>query len=165
MRILGIDPGTATTGWAIVESDKCQVTSVKNCDCILTEAKKSLDKRLVEIFDQLQKIIKKYRPDAMAIEELFFAKNTKTAISVGHARGVIMLVAAKLKIPVYEYTPLQVKQAVVGYGRADKNQVQQMLKHHLKTKHIPKQDDTADAIAVAITHIQTKKFQTLSSKP
>ena len=102
----------------------------------------------------------------MAVEELFFAKNAKTAIAVGHARGVIMLAAAKLKIPVYEYTPLQVKQAVVGYGRADKNQVQQMLKHHLKTKCIPKQDDTADAIAIAICHANSHsaKFKMQSAK-
>jgi len=166
MKILGIDPGTATTGWAIIDkpsaiSDKLEVIA---CDCILTEAKKSLDIRLEEIFDGLQYIIKKYKPDEVAIEELFFAKNAKTAIAVGHARGVMMLAAAKLKIPVFEYTPLQVKQAVVGYGRAQKCQVQAMLKCILKTKDIPKQDDTADAIAIAVCHANTKKFEARNTK-
>jgi len=160
MRVLGIDPGTATTGWAVVFAEDRSHSSVLSCGCVKTEPIKSLDKRLLEIYDGIQTIIKKYKPDVMVIEELFFAKNTKTAIAVGHARGVAMLAASKEKIPVYEYTPLQVKQAVVGYGRAEKGQVQEMLKCLLKTQDIPTQDDTADAIAVALTHIHTKRYRT-----
>ena len=160
MRVLGIDPGTATTGWSIVHSKNRSENILVACGCIKTKAKTDMEKRLEEIYDNLQQIIKKYNPDVMAIEELFFAKNVKTAIAVGHARGTIMLAAGKKKIPVYEYTPLQVKQAVVGYGRAQKNQIQEMLKLILNSKEIPTQDDTADSIAVALTHIQTKKYRT-----
>ena len=160
MRVLGIDPGTATTGWSIVHSKNRSENILVACGCIKTKAKTDMEKRLEEIYDNLQQIIKKYNPDGMAIEELFFAKNVKTAIAVGHARGTIMLAAGKKKIPVYEYTPLQVKQAVVGYGRAQKNQIQEMLKLILNSKEIPTQDDTADSIAVALTHIQTKKYRT-----
>lgn len=160
MRVLGIDPGTATLGWSIIEAqDRC-TNKIISCGCVKTEARLNLDERLAEIFSDLEKVINKYHPDVMAIEELFFAKNAKTAIMVGHARGVAMLAGAKKKIPVYEYTPLQVKQAVVGYGRAAKGQVQAMLKIMLKEKDIPTQDDTADAIAVALTHIQTKRYRT-----
>jgi len=159
MKVLGIDPGTATTGWGIIDAKDRSNNVIVACGCIKTPANKPLDERLEEIFSNIQTILKKYKPDVMAIEELFFAKNAKTAIQVGHARGVAMLAASKLKIPVYEYTPLQVKQAVVGYGRAAKGQVQAMLKVLLKESDIPKQDDTADALAVAITHAQTRRYR------
>lgn len=158
MRILGIDPGTAITGWGIIELKDRSTTKLVSCGCIKTKSDQSLDKRLVEIFDDLQKIISEYKPDVAAIEELFFAKNVKTAIAVGHGRGAAMLAVAKAKIHIYEYTPLQVKQAVVGYGRAEKAQVQEMLKLLLGTKDIPKQDDTSDALAVALTHAHTRRY-------
>jgi len=159
MRVLGIDPGTATTGWGVVWAKDRATNQIVACGCVKTEANKTLDVRLVEIYDGIQLIIKKYKPDVVVIEELFFAKNTKTAIAVGHARGVAMLAGSKMKLPVFEYTPLQVKQAVVGYGRAEKNQVQAMLKAIFKCKDIPTQDDTADALAIALTHIQTRRYR------
>lgn len=147
--ILGIDPGLATTGYGIIIK-KNNNLSVINCGVISTEAKLQFAQRLEKIHQELNKIIKKYKPDVISIEELFFAKNVKTALLVGQARGVVMLTAMRAKVEIYEYTPLQVKQALTGYGRADKNQIQQMVKVLLKLKEIPKPDDAADALAVAI---------------
>ncbi len=149
MIILGIDPGTATTGYGVIENEKGE-TKYVDYGCILTKSTESLENRLVSIFDELTKIIKKFKPEMAAVEELFFASNAKTAISVGHARGVILLACSKEKVPVYEYTPLQVKQAICGYGRADKQQVQKMVKALLSLEEIPKPDDAADGLAIAI---------------
>lgn len=151
MIILGVDPGTATTGYGVIKSEKGNVYAVEH-GCILTKSSEDLEHRLVAIFDELTKIIKKYKPEMVAVEELFFASNAKTAISVGHARGVILLACSKAKVPVYEYTPLQIKQAVCGYGRADKQQVQKMVKALLNLEKIPKPDDAADGLAIAICH-------------
>jgi crossover junction endodeoxyribonuclease RuvC len=147
--ILGIDPGLATTGYGVIIKDNDNFLVV-NYGTIDTLAKEKFADRLEKIHNGLDKIIKKYKPDVVAVEELFFAKNVKTALVVGQARGVIILTAIKSGVEIYEYTPLQIKQALTGYGRADKNQIQQMVRVLLKLKSIPKPDDAADALAVAI---------------
>lgn len=151
MVILGIDPGIGRCGWGIVKSQKSNLKS-QIFGCIETSAKQNTEKRLVEIYEQIEGLIKKYEPDVMAIEELFFGANSKTALVVGQARGAVLLAAGKNGLPVSIYTPLQVKMALTGYGRADKNQIGQMVKIILKLEKIPKIDDTSDALAVAITH-------------
>ena len=158
MRILGIDPGYARVGWATITINNSQLT-VNNYGCIETSKETDSQDRLVDIYKQVCSLIKKYKPDAVAVEELFFTSNAKTAFKVGEARGVIILAGAMQKIPVFSYTPLQVKIAVTGYGNADKGQVGRMVKAILKLKELPKLDDTVDAIAVALTHAFTKKFQ------
>ncbi|NLL81816.1 MAG: crossover junction endodeoxyribonuclease RuvC [Tissierellia bacterium] len=158
MIILGIDPGIAIVGYAIVE---CKGNKYKSIDygAITTDSKMLFPDRLKIVYDQLNNIINTYNPDDLAIEELFFNKNVRTAIKVGQARGVEILAAVNNNISVYEYTPLQIKQAVVGYGRADKYQVQEMVKFLLNLKEVPKPDDVADALAVAITHGSSLKFK------
>ncbi len=151
MIILGIDPGYAIVGFGVIEY-KGNKFRVIDYGKITTDAKKSLPERLLIIYNELKELIERYKPDAISVEELFFNNNVKTAINVGQARGVILLCAAQLSKEVYEYTPLQVKQAVVGYGRAEKNQVQQMVKALLNLEKIPKPDDVADALAVAVCH-------------
>jgi crossover junction endodeoxyribonuclease RuvC len=156
--VLGIDPGTATTGWGVLEAVDSQRLVVRGCGAILTKSTTPFPERLKIIHQELIKIIKQYRPKAVAVEELFFAKNVKTALSVGHARGVIMLAAIEEDLDVSEYTPLQVKQAIVGYGRADKTQIQKMIKVLLGLKEIPKPDDVADALAIAYAHISSANY-------
>ena len=151
MIILGIDPGYAIVGYGVIKYEGGKM-SVVDYGKITTEANIPLSKRLKLIYDSLTQLIEMFNPDVVAVEELFFNSNVKTAIAVGHARGVIILAAANKNLKIAEYTPLQIKQAVVGYGRADKNQVQQMVKMFLKLKEVPKPDDTADALAVAICH-------------
>ncbi len=151
MTILGIDPGYAIVGYGVVSFDNIRFKPIE-FGAITTPAKILFSDRLEQIFCAVTSIIEKYNPDALSIEKLYFNTNTTTAIDVAQARGVIVL-AAKLKgVPVYEYTPLQVKQAVTGYGRAEKKQVQEMVKHILKLESVPKPDDTADALAIAICH-------------
>jgi len=149
--IMGIDPGFAITGYGIVKYEGNKF-SVIDYGAVTTEASEQLPARLLKLNNGLEEIILKYRPDAVSVEELFFNKNIKTALNVGHGRGVALLAAAKQGIEVYEYTPLQVKQSVVGYGRAEKAQVQQMVKLILNLPKVPKPDDVADALAVAICH-------------
>lgn len=157
MRILGIDPGFAITGFSIIDYEGNKFKLITS-GAILTEAHTSFPLRLEQIYNQLNSIIVEYKPDAMAIEELFFNNNAKTAINVAQARGVILVTAKLNKIPIYEYTPLQVKQAVVGYGRADKMQVQRMVKMILNEENLPKLDDTTDSMAMAICHAHSSKF-------
>lgn len=151
MRILGIDPGIAIVGFGVLDYDGVNF-SVVDYGAITTPAHTPVPDRLKMIYDDLQYVIDKYKPDQMAIEELFFNNNVKTAITVAEARGVLILGASLCGLEVFEYTPLQVKQAVVGYGRAEKMQVQQMVKSILNLHEIPKPDDTADAVAIAICH-------------
>ncbi|XOB42747.1 MAG: crossover junction endodeoxyribonuclease RuvC [Candidatus Nealsonbacteria bacterium] len=151
MIILGIDPGTANTGYGIIK--KTKHLECLDYNVIHTFPGTEPGERLRIINNELSKVIKKYQPDILAIEKLFFFKNLKTAIPVSQAKGSILLTAAKKKIPVWEYTPLQIKMTVTGNGRADKKQVQNSLKDMLKLKEIPKPDDAADALAVAITYI------------
>jgi crossover junction endodeoxyribonuclease RuvC len=156
IKILGIDPGTALMGWGLIQRAGKQIAPLKY-GCIRTTASSSRAERLFHIYKSLSEIIEKNRPDCMAIEELFFFKNQKTIIGVAEARGVAIVVASKYGLPVYEYTPLQIKQALTGYGRADKKQVQEMVRLACNLKECPKPDDAADAMAVAICHAQTNQ--------
>lgn len=155
MVILGIDPGIADTGYGIIKTTNGQLKCL-GYGSIKTKAKTYLPSRLEIINKELDKIIKKYTPDLISIEELFFCKNVKTALIVGQARGVMLLTAEQNKIPITEFTPLQVKQAVSAYGKASKLQVQKMVKLLLNLKDIPKPDDAADALAIAICASNTK---------
>lgn len=157
MRILGIDPGIAIMGYGIIDYETNKF-AVIDYGAVITKAGIPKSVRLSEIYNGLLSIIKKYKPDAISIEELFFNKNAKTVITIGESRGVSILAGVNCGIQINEYTPLQVKQAVVGYGRADKNQVQQMVKILLNLNEIPKPDDVADALAVAICHCHSNNI-------
>lgn len=169
LTVLAIDPGYGRCGWAILEktdnqklvTDNRQLTTDNRliaCDLIETSGKKSIPDRLKELYDATEYLIKKYKPQELAIESLFWFKNQKTVMGVSQARGVIIVCARNHNLSVSEYTPLQVKQAVVGYGKATKNQIQKMIGLHLPHQHVAKQDDTADAIAIGLTHLQTNKY-------
>ena len=157
MLILGIDPGFEITGYSIIDyiGNKFYL---RTSGAILTEAKTSFPLRLEKINKELAEIIENYNPDAMSIEELFFNNNAKTAINVAQARGVILVTARMHNLDIFEYTPLQVKQAVTGYGRADKIQVQRMVKMILNEEKLPKLDDVTDSMAMAICHAHSAKF-------
>lgn len=154
MRILGIDPGIATIGFAVLDSDSPQF-HLHTCGVIKTPAHTSLSSRLNRIFSDLNELIQRYKPDAVAIEELFFNTNITTGIAVAHGRGVILLACEQAGIPVAEYTPLQVKQAVAGYGYAEKKQVMDMVRRICSLNTVPKPDDAADAAAIAICHARS----------
>ncbi len=158
MRILGLDPGIGRTGWGSIRIEKGEI-SVEKFGCIETHQSLAIENRLQELYEKIAGILKIEKPDAFAIEELFFNTNTKTAMVVGQARGVVLLAAAQQGIPISIYTPLQVKIAVTGYGRAEKKQVGQMVKTLLHLESIPKPDDTADALAIAITHAFSYKMK------
>ena len=153
MRILGIDPGYATVGYGVVDIQGGRYHSVEH-GAIVTRPEDDFPRRLEIIFDAAYSVMQKYRPQALSLEKLFFANNKTTAIGVAEARGVILLAARKAGVPVYEYTPMQVKQAVTGYGGAQKPQVQEMVRRLLCLQSVPTPDDTADALAMAITHGQ-----------
>jgi len=157
MKILGIDPGLGRMGWGVIETKNSELKT-ENYGCIETEPNSDIPGRLYAIYDEVCRIIDEYQPEVLAIEDLFFAKNVKTAFSVGQARGVVLLAASQKNLKVAIYTPLQVKSAVTGYGKADKKQVGQMVKLQLKLKEVPKPDDTADALAIALTYAVTKKY-------
>lgn len=151
MRVLGLDPGYATVGYGSVEYLNLKFKPV--CyGAVTTKSDTPFNRRLLAIDSALSEILQQYKPDAVAVEKLFFTSNQKTAIDVAQARGVILVCATKSGIPVFEYTPLQVKQSVVGYGRADKRQVMEMTRLLLSLKEVPKPDDAADALAIAICH-------------
>lgn len=151
MRILGIDPGYAIVGYGITDYNNNHF-SVIDFGAITTPAGMDFNRRLELIYDEMNVILSKHKPDALSVEKLFYNTNAKTVIDVAQARGVILLAAQKMGVPYFEYTPLQVKQSVVGYGRAEKKQVQEMTKLILKLDKVPKPDDTADALALAICH-------------
>ena len=157
MRIIGIDPGYAITGYGVIDY---QGNHFKLITSGAIETKKGVPfpNRLEKIYDDMMKLIEDYKPDAIAVEELFFNTNTTTAIGVAQGRGMILVAAAKTNTPIYEYTPLQVKQAVVGYGRAEKKQVQMMVQRILNVEKIPKLDDTTDAMAIAMCHAHSYRF-------
>jgi crossover junction endodeoxyribonuclease RuvC len=157
--VLGIDPGTAIVGYAVVMA-RGSTLSLLACDVITTPAKRPLAQRLQIIYEALSALITTYKPQEAAIEELFFAKNARTAMTVGQARGVAMLALANGGLPIGEYTPKQVKQAVTGYGGADKYQVGEMVRMILKLTATPKPDDAADAAAIAICHLNTATYAT-----
>lgn len=150
MKILGIDPGIAITGWAMIEEGDGNSFKLLDYGVIKTEKDRTTPERLLEIAGDLRKIISDYKPDIAGIESLLFCKNLKTAVVVGEARGVILLMLQEKDIPLYEFTPLQVKSSISGYGKADKKQVQESVKLMCNLKEIPQPDDAADAIAIAI---------------
>lgn len=158
MTILGVDPGIARCGWGIIEVKRSNL-KVQNFGCVETKSNASIEKRLMTIHEEITGLIEEHNPDAIAVEDLFFNTNSKTAFVVGQARGVILLAGAEKNIPVSIYTPLEVKMAITGYGRAEKNQMGKMVKTLLKLKEIPKPDDVTDALAVALTHAFTAKFK------
>ncbi|HTY13834.1 MAG TPA: crossover junction endodeoxyribonuclease RuvC [Candidatus Omnitrophota bacterium] len=151
MKTLGIDPGSSITGFGVIEDDK-----VVGYGCIRPK------NQLKTLKAEMEKLIKKHAPDAIAVEKLFFSKNVTTALRVGEARGVILFCVEQSGIPLFEYTPIEVKLAITGYGRADKHQVQQMVKALLKLNEIPKPDDAADALAIAVCHLNSYKMKELS---
>ena len=155
MKILGIDPGMAIVGYGIIESDNNKPVLVTS-GSIQTNKDLSDSKRLAEIFNDLSTIIEKYKPDCASVENLFFFKNQKTVIPVAEARGVILMVLEKYNIPSFSYTPMEVKQVMTGYGRAEKKEVEQMVKIALGVDTLPKLDDTVDAIAIALCHMRNK---------
>ena len=163
MVIVGFDPGLATLGYGVITTDEKRKPEMVDYGIISTPKNTNLAIRLTMIEKGVKEIISTYKPDEIAIEELFFAKNVTTGINVAHARGVTLLTAIKECGKIFEYTPLQIKQALTGYGRAEKNQIQQMVKTLLGLKAVPKPDDAADALAVALCHAQTYKFGKLFS--
>ena len=163
MRIVGFDPGLATLGYGVIDIDKKGKPLMVDYGIISTPKDENLAVRLCMLEKGVKQVIDTFKPDQIAIEELFFAKNVKTGIAVAHARGVILLTANKECGKIFEYTPLQIKQALTGYGRADKNQIQQMVKTFLALKSIPRPDDAADALAVALCHAPTNKLGGLFS--
>ncbi|MDP9469248.1 MAG: crossover junction endodeoxyribonuclease RuvC [Chloroflexota bacterium] len=156
MRILGVDPGTALLGYGVVEGEGDP--ALRAYGVVETRPDRPMPDRLVFLFDHLSDLISLHRPDVMAVEQLFFARNVTTAIAVGQARGVALLAAARLGVPIVEYSPSEVKHAVVGYGKADKAQIQEMVRLILRLDRIPQPDDAADALAVAICHHHTAPF-------
>jgi crossover junction endodeoxyribonuclease RuvC len=161
-RVIGIDPGTAITGWGVVEgqgNDLCLVAA----GVVTTPAGMPLPKRLQIIYRDLTKIVAQWQPESAAVEELFFSKNAKTALAVGHGRGAAILALANANLSVTEYKPLEVKQAVTGYGGADKLQMQQMVKILLALDDVPQPDDAADALAIAICHLHSARLRLLES--
>ncbi len=163
MIILGVDPGTAITGYGVLQSDGDDL-SVIDYGAIVTPADWLMPRRLQHIYQELTALIAQHTPTDAAIEKLFFSKNVRTALSVGQARGVALLAAAQAGLTIHEYTPLQVKQAVVGYGRAEKQQIQQMVKMLLQLAAIPQPDDAADALAIAICHAHSARYERMKDE-
>lgn len=162
MRILGIDPGTATVGWAVIDVSAGKLAIV-DFGHISTSSKTPMPERILEISKDLESIITKYEPEEAGVEELFFAKNVKTAMTVSQARGAILLTLERFCVNIYEYKPNEIKLSLTGYGRADKSQMQEMVKAILKLKSIPKPDDAADACAIAICHANSRKFRNIQN--
>ena len=158
MKIIGIDPGTGILGFGVIDVSNGNIRMI-TAGVITTPAHTPNDVRLEDIYDGLTEIISETKPDAMSIEKLFFGQNVTTAMSVAQARGVAMLTGRKGKIPIAEYTPMQIKQTLTGYGKADKKQVQEMVRQQLRLKYVPKPDDCADALAAAITHSMMSRGQ------
>ena len=161
MIIVGFDPGLATLGYGVIKKENRKKIEMLDYGIVSTPKEKNLAERLTMIEMGVRQIIEKFKPDEIAIEELFFAKNVTTGINVAHARGVVLLTAVKECGKIFEYTPLQIKQALTGYGRAEKRQIQEMVKTTLGLRGIPRPDDAADALAVALCHAQTNRLGNL----
>lgn len=161
MRILGVDPGIGRCGWSVIEPIGSKF-KVYDYGCIETKVNGQHEKRLLEISNEIGNIIRKYKPDVLAIEELFFGSNVKTAFAVGEARGVVIVESAKKNLEIAVYKPMEVKIAVTGYGRADKSQIAQMVKVILRLEKLPKLDDTTDALAIALAHAFSFRHQKLT---
>ncbi len=164
MRVLGVDPGTLTSGFGIVAEENHKLFHVVS-GCISTSAKQPFPKRLKKIYEELEKIIDKYKPHVVVVEDVFVSKNIKSALKLGHARGVALLAAMNAALPVFEYAPLEVKQAVVGNGKAEKKQVQMMVKTLLDLAKTPHPADAADALAAAICHIHASRLREILKSP
>ena len=160
MLTLGIDPGTAITGYGLVREEAGGLALI-DCGVITTPAGQPLPARLQTIYQELSNLVARLQPAVAAVEELFFSRNVRTALSVGHARGVALLALADAGLPIYEYKPAEVKQAIAGYGGADKHQVQEMVRMLLNLDHVPQPDDAADAVAVAVCHIHSAHMAAL----
>jgi len=158
MRILGIDPGTGILGFGVIDMDAKGKVTMLDAGVIRTPVKQPDSDRLLTIFDELTEIIKDQRPDVMSVEKLFFAQNVTTAMSVSQARGVVLLCGKQHQLELHEYTPQEIKMALTGYGRADKKQMQEMVRVVLGLKEVPKPDDCADALAAAICHSMQRKI-------
>lgn len=158
MRILGIDPGTGILGFGIIDATSGGKVELVDGGVIRTPVKQADSERLKTIYDELSEIIREHKPDTMSVEKLFFAQNVTTAMSVSQARGVVLLCGIQNGMELFEYTPLQIKQTLTGYGRAEKKQIQEMVRVILKLKEVPKPDDCADALAAAICHSMTSRF-------
>ncbi len=162
MLVLGIDPGTASTGYGLIREDEAGTIIAVDFGVVRTPSKEPLPQRLRQIYREIRKIVSLHQPDSGAVEKLFFQSNVRTAMSVGQGRGVAILALAEAEVPVSEYTPLEIKQAVVGYGNAEKHQVQHMVRALLNLDEIPRPDDAADALAVAICHLHSYRMQDLT---
>lgn len=160
--VLGIDPGTAITGYGVVGRTADDAFVLLACGVIRTAAETPMAQRLLELHTDLRSIIREFRPDVMAVEKLFFGRNVTTAITVGQARGAILLAAAFANLDIAEYTPAEIKQAVSGYGNADKQQIQQMVQYLLNLDEIPRPDDAADGVAIALCHLQSARYRALT---
>jgi crossover junction endodeoxyribonuclease RuvC len=161
MLAIGIDPGTAITGYGLVRENDDGSLTVVDYGAILTGADQPMSRRLASLYNQLNEILLLHHPDNGAVEKLFFARNVSTALTVGQARGVVLLALEQTGVTLSEYTPLEVKQAVAGYGGADKNQVQQMVRALLSLESVPQPDDAADALAIAICHVHSMRFKSM----
>jgi len=157
MIVIGIDPGLATVGFGVIKTEKERVTPM-SYGCIRTSPDKQTPQRLLEIYNEITSLFEKYKPEVIAVEKLFFSKNVTNGLSVSEARGVIFLAAQQQNIPIFEYSPNQVKQAITGSGRADKKQVQEMIKRLLGLDEIPEPDDAADGLSIALCHVNMQKF-------
>jgi crossover junction endodeoxyribonuclease RuvC len=162
MLVLGLDPGTAITGYGLVQEEDNRLVAVAY-GVIMTLSDWALPQRLQRIYHDLRELVQRYQPEASAVEQLFFSRNARTALAVGHARGVTLLVLADAGLPIFEYTPLEVKQALSGYGRASKAQIQDMVRLMLNLDAVPQPDDAADALAVAICHTHSARWAALSN--
>ena len=162
MRVLGIDPGYAIVGWGVVEYISNRFAPI-GYGAVITEKDTPFEQRLVEIYEGVQDICKRYQPEALSIEKLYYQHNQTTVIGVAEARGVILLAAAQCGVPIYEYTPMQVKQAITGYGKAVKKQIQEMTRMMLHLETIPKPDDTADALGMAIAHCHCSRSRLMGT--
>ncbi|GBF10018.1 crossover junction endodeoxyribonuclease RuvC [Tepidibacillus infernus] len=163
MIILGFDPGIAIVGFGVIKKEGNQIRPLQY-GSIQTKAGLDTGIRLKQVYDAAKEIIQNYQPEAVSIEKLYFNKNVTTAFTVGQARGVLMLAAVEANLPIFEYTPLQIKQAIVGYGRAEKKQIQEMVRMYLSLKEVPKPDDVADALAIAICHVHSAKMTAIINK-
>ena len=164
MLVLGIDPGTATTGYGVVRGDSAGSVALVECGVIRTRARDPLPSRLREIHEGVQELIQRHRPDALSVEDVFYAKNVRTTVVLGHARGVILLAGAQAGLDILEYPPAEIKKAVVGTGVATKEQVQFMLTRLLRLKSVPSPSDAADGVAAALTYIMTARVRRLSEQ-
>ncbi len=157
MVVLGIDPGTARMGWGVVEKNNGNPKYLQ-CGCLKTAKNNKPEQRLETLYNGLRQLVKQFEPDALAVEGLYFSQNVKTALSVGQAKGIVLLAAAQFHLPIFEYTPLQIKQALTGYGRATKKQIQAMVVQELNLDKVPQPDDAADGLAIALTHCYTSEY-------